>query len=89
MYNPKTTEANDFQDKLNVIGDAAQRFGMKTFKMDDLEITFEPPRVVFAATSGMPNQAIGATSGMPTEDELLFASSIPLTEDELAARPPA
>lgn len=90
MFNPKTTEGNDFQDLLNVIGDAAERFGMTRVKWEDIEIEFAEvqTQLVSYTTDVSSTQPIGEEHGMPTEDELLFASSIPLTDDEIRAKAP-
>jgi hypothetical protein len=75
---------------LDLLGESALKYGITTFKCADFEVTFtiQQPKIVFAP-SEMPTNGIGAPYGMPTEDELLFASSIPMTQEEIQARPPA
>lgn len=74
---------------LETLGEAAQKYGIRSFKCADFEVLFtiQQPKLVFAS-SEVPNKPIGAPYGMPTDDELLFASSIPLTNGEIEAQAP-
>lgn len=90
MYNPKTTEAIQLHDMLSVICDLATTHGIKTIKVETVEIEFDPQartRVVFGPLAPK-DQPIGEDHGMPTDDQLLFASSIPLTDEEIQAGVP-
>ncbi len=76
------------KENLEMICEMAAKHGIKVFHDNEV-------RLVFSGTHGMGTHyetftnPIGEKHGMPTEDELLFASSIPLTEEEIMARPPA
>ncbi len=77
------------KEQLEIICEAAQKYGITHFKLEELEMEFDPPqpRIVYTPPS-LKNQPIGEAHGMPTDDQLLFASSIPMSDEELAARPP-
>lgn len=89
-YGVDFDSAAEFKEFLDIVCEASQKYGIRHFKLCDLDLTFtaQQPKIVLAS-SELPNQGIGETFGMPTEDELLFASSIPMTQDEIEARPPA
>lgn len=89
VYNPKHTAACELQDMLEVVCDAAQRFGITRFHGDLFEVNFTEMRPQLVIGDMSPNRHIGEAEGMPTDDQLLFASSIPMTDEEIAARPPA
>lgn len=81
------------KEAIEIIGDAALKYGIKHLKIQDhvcerllVEISFtdQRPQIIMPQTS----VPIGEKYGMPTDDEMLFASSIPMTEDEIAARAP-
>lgn len=79
------------RDMLDVLGAAAQRYGIIAFKCPDFEVTFsgQPPRIMMPMPGLDSSRSIGELHGMPTEDELLYASSgYPLSEEEIRARPP-
>lgn len=73
---------------LDMIGEAALRYGLKYFEFGSMKLHFGAAQQPQLATSTLQNQPIGETHGMPTDDQLLFASSIPLSDDEIAARAP-
>jgi hypothetical protein len=66
----------DFEQFLRV----AKKYNVERFKVGDCEVHM-PPRVEPTKLSD--------DDKMPTEDQMLFHSSIPLTDDEIKARPPA
>lgn len=76
------------KEQLDTLGEAAQKYGIRTFKCPDFTVVFtdQRPQIVIGDVS--PNRQIGQVHGMPTEDELLFASSIPLSSDEMESKPP-
>ncbi len=75
------------KETLDMLGEAALRYGIQGFECADFKVMFslKQPQLVFEPRT----QPIGEKYGMPTDDELLFASSLPLSEEEIAARPPA
>lgn len=87
-YNPTTGDGKELQDLLEVICDAAHRFGIKTFEGGQLKVTFSDFQPKFVFPDPREISPIGEKYGMPTDDQMLFASSVPLTDDEIAARPP-
>lgn len=77
------------KEDLEVIGEAALKYGMSRVEINGLmavEFTYKPPQVVYP--TAMATSPIGESEGMPTDDQLLFASSIPLTDEEIAAQVP-
>lgn len=76
------------KEELDMIGEAAQRYGIRTFKFGEMMLVFRPqePRIMF--DEAKLNRPIGQGHGMPTDDQMLFASSIPMTDEEIAARAP-
>lgn len=74
---------------LQLLITTARESGLKRLRMVDGGVEFEfwdKPEA--APVSQTEKAAIGEETGMPTEDQLLFMSGIPLTDDEIRARAP-
>lgn len=67
----------EFEDVIII----ARKYGIERFKINACEVHFAH---IPAASSLVSDQ-----ERQPTEDELLFHSSIPMTDDELKAHAPA
>ena len=64
----------------------ARENGLRRLRVDGVELEFwEKPA---PAPTALETAAIGEDDGMPTEDQLLFMSGIPLTDEEIKARAP-
>ncbi len=82
------SETEEFKEILEICGEAALKYGIKSLKFEGIDVTFgdHRPQIVFPTPSPMP---MGEMNGMPTEDQFLFMSSgVPMTDDELRASPP-
>lgn len=82
----------EFSSFLDIAGAAAQKHGLSSLRIEKtIELIFKSdyPRIMYTGAgdnkTGIP---IGERHGMPTDDELLFASSIPLTPGEIEAQAP-
>lgn len=77
------------KEDLDIIGEAAKKYGFLKFNHVDYQIEFsnEQPKLIIPNMS-IANRPIGEAFGMPTDDQMLFASSIPMTDEEIAASPP-
>jgi len=76
------------KDLLDAVLASARKHGVRALKVASLglDVAFHPPDApVIKVDHKLP---IGEAHGMPTDDEMLFASSIPLTPEELVARAP-
>lgn len=84
-----TTDMDPLRQLLDTLGMAAQLYKIKSYKDANIEVTFgETSGQPLGFLSGPEKQPMGEENGMPTEDELLFASSIPLSPEEIRARAP-
>jgi hypothetical protein len=74
----------DLKELRNVL-ELAKEYGLKKLRLaDGLEVEFGDKLVAVPIEEFKKIK----TEGMPTEDEFLFMSSIPMTDDEIKAQPP-
>lgn len=66
----------------------AKSMGVRRLKVDAVEVVFWATKEPEPQLSSLEKAALGEEGGMPTEDQLLFMSGIPLSDEEIKARAP-